>query len=268
MNFDSIKNIIEKADSGAFDKTAERRDILKSAGAKILAVSVPFIASSFFNKANAQTTNHIVNALNRLLKIERLLYAFYKAGNETEGLIPKALEDTFNKIENDDFLHVAHLSNLIDSLSGSIDPEPAGYDFTGKGMFPEVLVKYADFLSVAQVLKDTSIRAYKGMLATFMPQDAIISDIINIHSIEAKHSAYIRLQRKGYGVKQWITGNNTGITQPGAVPTYTNEENTTQAGIQITNINGFIVPANTASEAFDEPFIIEESMPIFDKFII
>lgn len=268
MNFDSIKNIIEKADSGAFNKTAERRDILKSASAKMLAVSVPFIASSFFNKANAQTTNHIVTALNRLLKIERLLYAFYKAGNETENLVPKAFEDTFNKIENDDFLHVGLITSLIDSLSGAIDPEPAGYDFTGKGAFPEVLVKFSDFLSVAQVLKDTSVRAYKGILPSFMPQDVIISDVINIHSIEAKHSTYIRLLRRDQGVKQWITGNKTGVAQPGAVSTYTNEDNTTQAGIQITNINGFVVPANTASEAFDEPFIIEESMPIFEKFIL
>ena len=268
MNFDSIKHIIEKADAGAFDKTAERRDMLKSIGTKVLAASVPVFAASFFNKATAQTTSNIVTGLNRLLRIKRLLHAFFKAGNETEQLIPAHLADSYKKIEEDDQLHINLIIYLIDSLSGAVDPEPAGYDFTGQGAFPEVFSSYDDYIVVAQVLKDTSVRAYKGILPTFIPKDDIINNIINMHSVEARHSAYIRLMRKDFGAKQWITGNKSGIYQPGAVPSYANEENTMQAGIQITNINGFAISADAASEAFDEPFIIEHSMPIFDKYIL
>lgn len=269
MNFDSIKDIIEKADAGAFEKTAERRGMLKSMGGKILLASAPLLASSFLNKANAQTTNNVVASLNQLLKIERLLYAFYKTANEVDAgwLIPKDHAASFKKIENDDQLHVKNILYLIDSLSGAADPEPADYDFTGGGLFPEVMTKYADFLSVAQMLKDTSLRAYKGILLTFIPKDVVLSIAMGMHSVEAKHAAYVRIQRRPWGVKPWITGNETGIKQPGAVPNYANDENTTQAGIQIIDINGFGTTAAAASEAFDEPLIPYDSMPLFNKFI-
>ena len=49
---------------------------------------------------------------------------------------------------------------------------------------------------------------------------------------------------------------------------YNGEEITSQAGIEIVNINGTGISANAASEAFDEPLTKEQVLMIVDPFIV
>lgn len=136
----------------------------------------------------------------------------------------------------------------------------------------------AEFLLVAQNFVDTGVRAYKGgapSLNTNTTKD-ILEAALNIHSVEARHSARIRSFRRG-GIqgtglpKSWITPDETpatpplpngGTQAPNAVgpynagnpaATFPAENNVTQAGANVQNL----VPAGGSStagaEAFDEP---------------
>ena len=68
-------------------------------------------------------------------------------------------------------------------------------------------------------------------------------------------------------VKPWITGKESGIASAAVQPSYDGEEVTTQAGIEITNINGKSIAAAAASEAFDEPLTMQQVLQIVDPFI-
>ncbi len=275
MNFEHIKNIIEQTEAGALEQKAERRGMLKSLGVKMAAVTVPLLASSLFNKAKAQTTGNIVAALNDALQIEYLNAEFYKRALAAEGLMTDNLKTHFGKIGADDAAHVGLIKYLLDGLSGPISAMPSTYDFSGGkgkgGPFPNVFGDYDEFLQIAQILKDASVRAYKTLLLTFIPENSVMHNMVNIHSVEARHSAFIRIMRKESptsSIKPWITGNNSNIGDPFAVQVYAGEDNILQNGIDITNINGYKIRLSTATESFDEPLTREKAMAIFDKFIV
>ncbi|MEP7081239.1 MAG: ferritin-like domain-containing protein, partial [Ginsengibacter sp.] len=67
-------------------------------------------------------------------------------------------------------------------------------------------------------------------------------------------------------LQPWITLNQSGIASAAVQPSYDGEELTTQAGVNIVNINGFTIAAEEASEAFDEPLTKEEVVSIVTPF--
>ena len=73
----------------------------------------------------------------------------------------------------------------------------------------------------------------------------------------------------GFGdAKPWITGKDTAGIGTAVQASYNGEENTIQATIQITNINGLAISAAAASEAFDEGLTKAEVLAIIKPFII
>lgn len=273
MNFGKLKDIVEHIGDGSLEKSGERRDILKSLGMKAAVLTLPLVGSSLFNKANAQTTNNVISTLNNMLKIERLTFNFFQTALEKDKIIPAHLAPMFKKMQDDDYQHMELIKYFIDSLTGIIDAEPSGYDFTGgkgiaAGPFNEVFKSFWTFLEVAQVLKDLSVRAYGGMLPGLMPKNDIMYNGTNIYTVEARHAAFIRLMRVDEGVKPWVTGNKSGMDNPGGTPFYANDESVSQAGINIVNINGYDVDTDAATEAFDEPMVTAYAMPLFNNFIV
>jgi hypothetical protein len=71
----------------------------------------------------------------------------------------------------------------------------------------------------------------------------------------------------GVNVKPWITGKQSGIDSPAVQASYNGEEVTTQATINIVNINGMAISADAASEAFDEPLSKQQVLDIVTPFI-
>ena len=125
-------------------------------------------------------------------------------------------------------------------------------------------------MAVAQAFEDTGVRAYKGQAGNLISNNDVLTAALQIHSVEARHAAYVRYLRQKRGAtanKPWITGKEAGGI-PGVDPVYAGEENTTQAMVQITGINGMSVSANAASEAFDEPLTQAQVTAIVDPFII
>ena len=129
---------------------------------------------------------------------------------------------------------------------------------SGTGPFKDAFTNLELFLNVAQTFEDTGVRAYKGRAAEIVMGGAYLTAALQIHSVEARHAAHIRLMRKAYGsgvgnVKPWITGKMSNINTSLVQKSYDGEEMTNQAGIEIVNINGMGTSADAASEAFDEP---------------
>ncbi|MGZ5247616.1 MAG: ferritin-like domain-containing protein, partial [Flavitalea sp.] len=241
--------------------------------------AIPLALGSLFKKAYAGTNgtkDTIVEILNYALTLEYLEAEFYAmAVAKGTALVPAGpATGAIKTIADHETAHVNFLKAAITGVGGTPVAKPT-FDFSGgkgsgNGPFKDAFTNYELFLAVAQTFEDTGVRAYKGRAAELVKGGDLLTAALNIHSVEARHAAHIRYMRKsnGFGdVKPWITGKDTGI---GAIvqSSYNGEEITSQAGIEIVNINGTGISANAASEAFDEPLTKDQVLMIVDPFIV
>ena len=280
MNLQNIMVELEKVDPEVYERLDSRRSAMKqfrNLGSKIALAAVPVALGTMFNKAYGQPVGSVVlDVLNFALTLEYLEAEFYVKGLAAAGLIPAGVSrDAITTISNHETAHVAFLRAAITGAGGTPVPKPT-FDFTAgngnnAGPFADVFTNYVTFLAVAQTFEDTGVRAYKGRAGELVKGGDLLTAALNIHSVEARHASHIRYMRRLAGhnatIKPWITGKETGI---GAAvqPSYDGEELTTQATINILNINGFNVSANAASEAFDEPLTKAQVLAIVDPFIV
>jgi rubrerythrin len=273
MNVQNIIKEIEKVDPEVYEKLDTRRDVMKGfakASGRIALAALPLALGSMFQKAYGQSnTTLIADTLNFALTLEYIEANFYIKGVATGGLIPSpeavAALTTIRDHEN---AHVSFLRTAITSLGATpVTFTASQFDFTAGGAFADVFSNYDTFLAVAQTFEDTGVRAYKGQAGNLMSNNDVLTAALNIHSVEARHAAHIRRMRKARGanVKPWITGNDSGIG-PAVQDSYTGEEITRQAGVNIVNIGGFTISSAAASEAFDEPLTKEQVTAIVTPF--
>ncbi len=273
MDIKFILDEIEKADPEVYEKLSPRRDILKSFGSKVAVAAIPIAFGSLFTKAYGKTTSTVIDALNFALELEYLEYNFYYSCTNSailSALIPTIDKAAFSTILANELAHVNFLRNAIHNAGStpytpthySGDPVtgspivPAAYDFTAGGAFP-VYSDYATFLTVSQAFEDTGVRAYKGQAGNLQSDHNILTAALQIHSVEARHAAHIRLIRRKAGAadapKPWITGN----TAPAAAvqANYNGENNTMQLTVNITSLPAVTgtVSSIAATESFDEP---------------
>lgn len=272
MNFSNILNEIERIDPEVFERTSQRRHLLKSFGSKVAVAALPFALGSLFKKAYGQSGNEILDVLNFALTLEYLEAEFYRrAVEESPGLIPSgAPTGAITTIATHEAQHVNFLKTAITGAGGTPVASPV-FDFTAGGLFNDVFTNYATFLAVAQAFEDTGVRAYKGQAGFLMSNNDVLTAALNIHSVEARHASHIRQMRKANNqgnVKPWITGNQSGIGSMAVQPIYDGEENTVQAGIQIQGINGQQITMDAASECFDEPLTKMQVLAIVDPFLV
>lgn len=273
MNLFNIFSEIEKTDPEVYEKIDDRRAALKefsNFAGKVALVSLPLMMGSLFKKAYGQTGSNtdIVGVLNFALTLEFLESTFYRTAVATSGLIPSSDLPGFTSIRDHEVAHVAFLKSAIQSLGGTpVSYTASNFDFTAHGAYPDVFSNYDTLLAVSQAFEDTGVRAYKGQAGNLMSNKTVLTAALQIHSVEARHASHVRevRQMRGAPVKPWITGNSTGGV-PGVSAVYAGEDNTTQAGVQITNINGMSISANAASEAFDEPLTKDQVTAIVTPF--
>lgn len=282
MNLHNILSEIEKVDPEVYDRLDTRRSTMKnffSFSGKVALAAVPLALGGMFKKAYAGTTgvnDTVVEILNYALTLEYLEAEFYAtAVNKGTALVPAgAPAMAIQTIANHEAAHVAFLKTAITGAGGTPGAKPT-FDFSGgsgsgNGPFKDVFTNYQLFLAVAQVFEDTGVRAYKGRAAEIVKGGDYLTAALNIHSVEARHASHIRQMRKAnnFGdVKPWITGKDTGGIGNSVQASYDGEDNTTQATIQIVNINGKSISANAASEAFDEPLTKAQVLAIVGPFI-
>ena len=235
--------------------TGTRRDALRVGGKISLAAavaSVPFLKPG---RAMAQSTDGDLGILNYALTLEYLERAFYRQAEDT-GLIPSANASLFETIKTHEEQHVELLAGAISAAGG----DPVVYtddDFS----FDAFLGDFASIATLAQGLEDTGVRAYKGQAAAIMSADTL-TVALQIHSVEARHAAAIRVLR---GKQGWIPGRQAGAAAPIA-PVYAGEDNTEQGGVELTTaLSGYT--REEITEAFDEPFTRAEVLAIAGPFI-
>jgi hypothetical protein len=283
MNFRHILNEIEKVDGNVYDRLDSRRAALKqftSFTGKVALAAVPLAMGSLFKKAYAGTKNtqDVFDVLNYALTLEYLEAEFYAMALMSTNLIPAgAANMAIQTISKHETAHVNFLKTAITGAGGTPVEKPE-FDFSagkgsGEGPFKEVFNDLGLFLAVAQTFEDTGERAYKGRAAELTGTGDVLTAALQIHSVEARHAAHIRLMRRNYGsgvgnVKPWKTGNMSGINSTAVQPAYDGEENTNQAGVEIVNINGFPISMDAATEAFDEPLTPAQVLAIVDGFIV
>lgn len=254
MNIKNILDEINNTEEGFYEKESPRRSILKSFGAKVAIAALPIAISSVFTKSYGQTKATLIEKLNRLLKLEYLQSEFYREALDNAGLIEGEAKASFQRILEDNKSHVTILSDAITALGGTPITVPS-VDYTGgyggnNGPYKESLQKYPEFLVMAQVLADSAVRAYKGEMSSFILDKKILQNAVNIHSTEARHAAYIRGLRQ---LPAWTTESNNYTPVAAAQSTYADEDQTTQNGVFLVDINGYNLSENAITEAFDEP---------------
>lgn len=271
MNLHNIIDQIEKADPEVYDRLDGRRTALKqftSFAGKVALATLPLTFGSLFKKAYGQSVNTILDVLNFALTLEYLEAEFYTRAVAANGLVPAgAAVGAITTIRDHENAHVAFLRTAIQGAGGTPVSKPS-FDFTAKGNFPNVFTNYDTFLAVAQAFEDTGVRAYKGQAGKLIANNDVLTAALNIHSVEARHAAHIRQMRRARGaqVKPWITGKDLGGLPSATAPIYAGEENTTQAGVEITNINGQAISMDDATEAFDEPLTEQQVLAIVEPF--
>jgi hypothetical protein len=290
MNFQNILSEIERLDPEVFERTSERRSVIKNWTRKVSLTALPFALGALFNKAYGKANDAITDVLQFALKLEYIESELYrKAVEATEVNPPKnqliptvtGLElPAIKKIWQHEQQHVSFLYNTLTSMGQTPIAMPK-IDFSGgsgssTGQFAQVFSDYGTFLALAQTFEDLGVRAYKGTATVLKSNNDILTAAMRIHSVEARHAAHIRTMRSqtpgplsdGQIIMPWITMKQTEINNLDVQNVYDGEENTIQNKIEVIDIAGFLVPDIIASEAFDEPLSMDTVNNILIPFLI
>ena len=236
---------------------AMRRSLLGLGALASAPVMLGALAGNAFGQG-AQLPGKIRDVLNFALTLEYLEDEFYRTALAANGLIPADTRPMFEEIAKHEAAHV----ELLRSTLGSHAVKKPSFDFTAKGAFGDVFSNYKTFLALSQAFEDTGVRAYKGQAGALKSNDDILTIALQIHSVEARHAAQVRLVR---GQKPWITSNSRGDLPEATQPIYDGEADFTQGGADIKKLGDLSL--DSLSEAFDEPLSKGKVLAIAKMFI-
>lgn len=203
-----IRNAAE--DAGAFNESAlDRRTALRR-GAAVggglivgggLFQSMLSPAEAAISKKKKSAKNDVA-ILNYALTLEFLEAAFYAQGNANKAHLNAGIA-TFATITGQ---HEAdHVKTLQSVLKSKAIKAP-------KVDFKTAVTDPTTFAKTAQVLEDTGVSAYAGQV-TNVYSKTVLSAAAAIHSVEARHAAWIRLLL----IQAGLADGNTATNQPAPV---------------------------------------------------
>ncbi len=182
-------------DAGAFDSAGlARRDVLRrgaAAGGGLILGAGLFQgmlspAEAAISKAKKNKAND-VKILQYALTLEYLEAAFYAQGNAN-----KAWKDAnYQRFAEITGKHEAEHVDVLKSVLGKKGTIPSP-EFA----FGAAVTDPATFAATAQVLEDTGVSAYAGQVGNVF-QRAVLEAAASIHSVEARHAAWIRYLNGG-----------------------------------------------------------------------
>lgn len=281
MNILNILQDIEQVDPEVYGRLDSRRAAMRqfgNLGKKLTATGLAVGFGSMFKKAYGQAVTSPLNVLNFALLLEYLEAEFYRLALVNVPFPNATARRTFEIIEDHEQKHVKFLRMAISGAGGKPIDSPK-FDFSGamgkgNGPFKDAFSNYPLFLAVAQTLEDTGVRAYKGQAPNLIGTGDILEAALNIHSVEARHAAKVRLMRRmmtsSLRIKPWIVGMDSGIDGPAGglvVANYAGEINTNQGGVEIFMIHPNVT-FDVATESFDEPLSREQVTELVKGFIV
>jgi len=185
---------------GAIQETAEaagatRADFLKRggvAGAGFLAGGVLF--NGLISPADAaistrkRSKKNDVKIANYALTLEYLEAEFYKQAATNNTVTKPELRHFINVVGEHEAEHVKALRKAL----GSSAIKKPKFDFG------DTVTNEAKFRQTAQVLEDTGVSAYAGQGPNLLQRPLVVA-ALSIHSVEARHAAWIRFLNYGGG---------------------------------------------------------------------
>jgi rubrerythrin len=236
--------------------------VIKHAALKLgVLATAPLVLAAASTAAfaeGAQLPSKIRDVLNFALTLEYLEDEFYRTALASDKLIPSETRATFETIGKHEAAHVEVLKGAL----GSHAVKKPDFDFTAKGAFGDVFSNYKTFLAVSQALEDTGVRAYKGQAGRLKGSDDVLTIALQIHSVEARHAASVRLIR---GQPAWIVSNSRGDMPEATQAVYDGEADFSQGGADIKDLGGLSL--DSLSGAFDEPLSKGKVLAIAKLFI-
>ena len=202
MNFFNIIDLLAEADPDVLDRFSSRRAVFNSLGTvaqRAALATSPLFLGALFQKAYAGTASLPTDILNYALTLELLEADFYRQFLAAGQVPAGAAFDAITVIKTHEDAHVTYLSNAVTRAGGT---PVTGTATAGIRFNPNLLpATYTDQLKYAQVLEDIGVRAYKGRAAELIGTD-LLTPVLQIHSIEARHAAHIRTMR---GQQPWVS---------------------------------------------------------------
>lgn len=265
MNLQNILNELESVDGEIFDRLAHvsRRNMFNMFSRKAASIAAaPLLMATGLSAAYGQSPSglpqNVVDVLNFALTLEYLEAEYYVRGTDMGGLIPQQFMMIFRQLRKHEEAHV----RLLRSVLGSQAVSKPMFDYTAKGAFNDVFSNFQTYAAVSQAFEDTGVRAYKGQATNLKNAPAILEAALNIHSVEARHAARIRVLR---GFKGWITeADSSGL--PAAI--YAGENQTNQANVELTSLASISNKSRAAvTESFDEPLDMNQVLTIVKPFL-
>jgi hypothetical protein len=264
--FDSIDPEIIQSVQTRGDEIANGRSTNSKVIAALALGSIPVAFAALAKDAYGQTPTDVLDVLQFALTLEYLESEFYNRGVGSAGLIPASdlpIFQTIQKHEND---HVAALKTFITQRGATPGAKP-NFDFTAKGNVPGFNFsagQYATFQVLSQAFEDTGVRAYKGQAGRLINDKPALNAALSIHSVEARHASEIRRLR---GKKGWISGNSRDDLPAFTQGIYNGEDNTMQAGLDVSGLGTGNGGVTAVTEAFDEPLTKDEVLAIVSPFL-
>ncbi len=265
--------IMQSLDPEMMEPILSRREAISkgaTASSKVMAAlalgSIPIALGALAKDVYGQTPADVLDVLQFALTLEYLEADFYTRGVAASGLIPASDVAIFTNIRNHENTHVTALQGLISGKGATPGAKPV-FDFTAKGAvagFNFGSTQYATFQVLAQAFEDTGVRAYKGQAGRLINDKAVLTAALTIHSVEARHASEVRRLR---GKKGWITGNSRDDLPAFTQPIYDGEDNSTQAGLDITALGTGNGGIGGVTEAFDEPLTKAQVLTIVTPFL-
>ncbi|KAA9338545.1 ferritin-like domain-containing protein [Hymenobacter busanensis] len=261
MNFLTFLDALGEADTPG---TLPRRATLHQLGRAAAAALPLAVGTALATPAVAQRAGTPLDFLLLALRLEWLEREFYTRATSASANLP-GLSADLQVLKGHETLHATKLEGFVRASGGTVPAQP-NYDFTAGGGDPtkaifatDVFTNPVTFLSVAQVLEDAGVRAYKALFSTFITDRTILDVLVRIHTVEARHAAHIRKLRNQ---KAWVSKLDGGGPVPGKTDfVYAGEDNVKQpttatATLDITTLDAYKDAAKLApvTEAFDEAF--------------
>jgi rubrerythrin len=188
---DTYPTLADVDTDGAIQETAERAgvnraDLLKRAaigggailGTASLLGAIP--GAAFASSKGSARASSDVDILNFALTLEYLEAAFY-AEAVSKGKLTGATAKYAKVVASDEAQHVAFLKTAL----GMHAVKKPTFDFKG------TTAAMGTFQKTAMALEDTGVSAYAGA-APMISNKKTLSAALSVHSVEARHAAWIR----------------------------------------------------------------------------